>query len=192
MRLFFLVASWASVAAGRSGAFSKTHCQAIAANFFKISLAHCQSFSCQRSISSSADTRKWSKVSRLDSPFSELISTPSCRHRRQRSGGAVCPPPKSPGQFGPLIYARSSSGQFGHLDSITVGKGQARNSDSLKMAYVIFFALFAALRSRCIFRWASSLQASQQYLTFFLIAVKAVPQFSQIHSGLLSAAASCR
>lgn len=77
----------ASAATHRSGAFSKIHCQAIAANFFKISLAHCHSFSRQRSISSSADTRKWSKVSRLDFPFSELISTPSCRQRRQQFGG---------------------------------------------------------------------------------------------------------
>lgn len=82
----------ASAATHRSGAFSKTHCQAIAANFFKISLSHCHSFSCQRSISSSADTQKWSKVSRLDFPFSELISTPSCRQRQQRFGG---------GQFDP-------------------------------------------------------------------------------------------
>lgn len=71
-------------------------------------------------------------------------------------------------------------------------KGRARKPDPPKMAYAIFFALFAALRSRCIFRWASSLQASQQYLTFFLVAVKAVPQFSQIHSRLLFTAASCR
>ena len=58
-----------SAAARRSGAFSKTHYQVIAASFLKISLAHCHSFSCRRSISTSADTRKWSKVSRFDFDF---------------------------------------------------------------------------------------------------------------------------
>lgn len=71
-------------------------------------------------------------------------------------------------------------------------KGRARKPDPTQMVYTIFFALLAALRSLCIFQRASYLQALQQYLTFFLFAIKASPQFLQMHSRLLSAAASCR